>query len=304
VPSSAVEGWLDRLSRLRRYQRAGERAPHKPLVLLAALGRFQSTGTSAMRWVTDEASLEDLLSDFGPPRASTAAFPFRRLANDDGVWQLTTADGSSPGDNPASLRRSDAVGALDPALEDDLRGDARLLPALARFLLDDNFEPSLHEDLCRQVGLDLEGAEVALVRQRVAGLKPPRDPEFRIRILRAYERRCAMCGYDGSLAGDTVGLDAAHLRWWSHEGPDEVDNGLCLCSLHHKLLDRGVLGIADNGTVDVSQDFVARSEVGTRMVTDLAGRPLLDPQRGQPAPAEAHVSWHRAQVFRGPPRAA
>ncbi|EMF52907.1 hypothetical protein SBD_5983 [Streptomyces bottropensis ATCC 25435] len=28
-------------------------------------------------------------------------------------------------------------------------------------------------------------------------------------------------------------------------GPDDVDNGLPLCSLHHKLLDKAVLGIGD-----------------------------------------------------------
>ena len=36
---------------------------------------------------------------------------------------------------------------------------------------------------------------------------------------------------------------AAPLRWWAFDGPDAVDNGLCLCSFHHKLLDRGVLDI-------------------------------------------------------------
>ncbi|MFD9131082.1 HNH endonuclease [Streptomyces bottropensis] len=39
----------------------------------------------------------------------------------------------------------------------------------------------------------------------------------------------------GSRARAVVGL----------RGPDDVDNGLPLCSLHHKLLDKAVLGIGD-----------------------------------------------------------
>jgi putative restriction endonuclease len=33
---------------------------------------------------------------------------------------------------------------------------------------------------------------------------------------------------------------------------DELDNGLALCSLHHKLFDRGVFGLDDDLTVVVS----------------------------------------------------
>ncbi|QHY96599.1 hypothetical protein SSPS47_15940 [Streptomyces sp. S4.7] len=28
------------------------------------------------------------------------------------------------------------------------------------------------------------------------------------------------------------------MRWWAFDGPDEIDNGLCLCALHHKLFDQ------------------------------------------------------------------
>lgn len=64
-----------------------------------------------------------------------------------------------------------------------------------------------------------------------------------------------MCGYDGQLGGESVGLDAAHVRWWAFDGPDTVDNALCLCSLHHKLLDRGVVGIDAKNQVAVSARF-------------------------------------------------
>ena len=40
-----------------------------------------------------------------------------------------------------------------------------------------------------------------------------------------------------------MGIEAAHIRWFNLCGPDVPDNGLALCALHYKLLDRGALGL-------------------------------------------------------------
>ena len=34
-----------------------------------------------------------------------------------------------------------------------------------------------------------------------------------------------------------VGIEAAHIRWHSQQGPDEITNALALCALHHTLFD-------------------------------------------------------------------
>jgi putative restriction endonuclease len=93
----------------------------------------------------------------------------------------------------------------------------------------------------------------------------------------AYEYRCAFCGYDGQLDGSVVALDAAHVRWWTHGGPNEVANGLCLCSIHHKLFDKGVLGITDQHRVTVSVHFVGRSEASELLVVSLNDREFSQP---------------------------
>jgi putative restriction endonuclease len=121
-------------------------------------------------------------------------------------------------------------------------------------------------------------------------------------VLTAYEYQCAFCGYDGMIGTAPVGLEAAHVRWWALAGPDDVDNGLCLCSLHHKLFDKGVLGIGDGHRILVSQRFIGRSKAAREHVTALAGRPLIGPQPGIPLIAAAHRSWHTSQVFHGSPR--
>jgi len=113
-----------------------------------------------------------------------------------------------------------------------------------------------------------------------------------------------MCGFDGWLAGEAIGLDAAHVRWWNIGGPDEVANGLALCTLHHRLFDRGVLGLAADGTVMVSQLFVGRETSARRLVLDLVGQPALLPQAPHPPVAAQHREWHSMQVFRSPARGA
>ena len=297
----ATEGWLERVASIRQWTRNGERAPHKPLLLLYALGRLQRTGTTKVTYFDAEPALAHLLQDFGAPgRTATPAYPFHHLQS-DGLWSVTTATGESPGSSPTQLRDMGAIGRLAPDFEAAMQSDPVLLALAAHSLLDANFPVSLHPDICAQVGLDLQAVEAQAARQRASSLRR-RDPAFRDLVLMAYEYRCAMCGYDGRLGTEAVGLDAAHVRWWAFEGPDTVDNALCLCSMHHKLLDRGVVGIDPGNSVAVSARFVGRGRAAEVLVLDMLGRPLLEPQRGHDPPAPAHVQWHHNQVFSGPAR--
>jgi putative restriction endonuclease len=116
-------------------------------------------------------------------------------------------------------------------------------------------------------------------------------------ILAAWDRQCAFCGYDGQLGGAAVGIEAAHVRWFNLGGPDSDDNGLALCSLHHKLFDRGAIGLDLDHRIVVSGLFSARTEAARR-VYDLHEKPL-SPRRGTRLPAAEHVDWHATQVFKG-----
>ncbi|MFJ8336317.1 phosphorothioated DNA-binding restriction endonuclease [Streptomyces sp. NPDC094437] len=290
--------WLERTATLRQWARDGARAPHKPLLLLYALGRYQADAEGELRYSAVEADLRRLLTEYGPPRRTSPAYPFHHLVS-DGVWEVRTDRGpGSPGTGLRELRETGAVGRLAPELRAALRREPQLLARIARLLLDLHFPPSLHGELCEAVGLDLEPTEF----ERFSAARRQRDRRMREVVLTAYEFRCAFCGYDGRIGALPVGLEAAHVRWWAFEGPDDVDNGLCLCSLHHKLLDKGVLGIGDGHRVVVSQSFVGASTVAREQVISLAGRQLIGPQPGHPPVAEAHRAWHTAQVFHGTPR--
>jgi len=298
------DDWLALVARIRRHTQKEYRAPHKPLLLLYALGRISRNEFAPMRYVEVEADLLVLLREWGPPNVTKASYPFRRLANDRGLWLVAGSDGTIAGDERTELIRVDATGQLDPAFIEALQRDPGLIVLISRYLLDANWPSSLHEEITGAVGLDLEDIEVDLVRGRLAVEVRRRDPHFRARVLLAYEYRCAICGYDGRIDTAAVGLDAAHVRWFSAEGPDVIANALCLCSLHHVLLDKGVLGLTPEHTVRASKRFIGHSDAARHLVLRHQGAPMIEPQAGEDPVATDHVDWHDREVFRAPARIA
>lgn len=293
--------WVERAAELRQWSKGAVRAPHKPLLLLYALGRFQrEEGDGELRYSAVEEDLKRLLAEYGPVNRTSPAYPFHHLVS-DGVWEVRSNRGDgSPGTGVRELRATHAAGRLVPELRVALRREPSLLGRMAQVLLDANFPPSLHGELCEAVGLELEPAEAT----RLTAVRRQRDRRMRELVLTAYEHRCAFCGYDGRIGSVPVGLEAAHVRWWAFDGPDDVDNGLCLCALHHKLFDKGVLGVGDQHRILVSQRFVGHGGAARAQVTELSGRPLLGPQPGTAPVAAPHRAWHLTQVFQGDPRPA
>lgn len=293
--------WRHAVSHLHVWKRGGERAVHKPLLTLWLLGRVAAGGSHVVSYDEIEAPLLGLLREFGPPRKRVhPEFPFWHLQTDR-IWIVRDAPllrkkkgGGSP--SPSTLREARATGEVPQALWHALAGDAALREELAERLLADFWPESLHESIRAAVGLPEPGA-------RGAKAGAPRDPGFRRTVLRAYEYRCAVCGFDGRMAMESFGLEAAHVRWHCEGGPDEVENGLALCTLHHHALDRGALGLSEDDRILVSQE-VHGGDTVRAWITRFAGEPLRAPQPGMGKPEEAHRAWHRKEVFRGPARRA
>ena len=286
---------VTRLTSLRQYQGDGQRAPHKPLLVLLALGQLKATGSSILQWSEVEDRLGSLLAEFGPPKntaGNSPAYPFTRLRTDN-VWILSR---DVPNDNVGPLRAAPIDGRFAADVEAGLRDNPDAVNTIARLLVESQFPATLAADVLIATGFDPDtvfGAPT-VGTDRTARR---RDPSWRHAIVAAWDRSCAFCGFDGSLGGAPVGIEAAHVRWFNIGGPDDPDNGLALCSLHHKLFDRGALGLADPETVVVSTKFGAVSEAGKR-IYDLHGR-RLTPRPGTTLPAVAHVEWHSREVFKG-----
>ena len=288
---------IERVEKLNVWKRRGERAPHKPLLLLYALAHA-AHGDRDIQYAQVDQVVGQLLREFGPQRQIYhPEFPFWHLQSDR-LWEVQDADqlprrtGSS---NPtrSTLLEAEAVGRLPIEVFELVRSDPDLLSEVAQTVLAGHFTESLHEDILDAVGLELERRGVP---------KRKRDPQFRERVLRAYEHRCAICGFQAQLGNVDIGLEAAHIRWHQAGGPDEEPNGLALCVMHHKLFDRGAMTVAEEDlSVRVSQ-HVHGGRGFEEWVTGFHGRPIEPPQHPDYRPEPGHLAWHWREVFRQPAR--
>jgi putative restriction endonuclease len=278
------------------WRRGEERAPHKPLLVLFALGRLQSGSPRLLPFDEIENPLTRLLEEFGPPRKSIhPELPFYHLQA-DGVWEideqspLTRRQGSK---NPlrTELRKWKVGGGFTPQLYQELKDRPEVVRELARELLAAHFPESLHESIARSVGLDLEGS-LRNVR---------RDPAFRSEVVAAWDHRCAFCGFSVQLDNADIALDAAHIRWCQFGGPDSLSNGLACCSIHHQAFDRGAISISDDQRILISSRLYGNGAADS-MFLALSRAPLRTPNRKGAAPKVDFLGWHRTQVFRGDPR--
>src|ERR1700756_2087553 len=86
------ESILKRFDDLCIWKQGDQRAPHKPLLVLYALGRGQR-GEAEVPFRQAEPDLTALLREFGPPRKSDhPEQPFWRLQR-DGIWTVRAPSG-------------------------------------------------------------------------------------------------------------------------------------------------------------------------------------------------------------------
>ncbi len=286
---------LQRIDNLRRAVHQGVHAPHKPLLILYALGRYLE-GQKEIPYRQAGPEMTKLLREFGPARKSyRPEDPFWRLQN-DGLWTVTAEVDLGKQKHHGGLQKSllcehNAVGRFTSDVDRILSESPAHIWMAVRRLLEAYFPSILHEDIQAAVGLLSGGGEPT----------KRRSTEFRHRVLRAYRYRCCVCGYDLRMGERLVGLEAAHIMWQEVGGPDIETNGLALCALHHKLFVSGVFTIRHhhpNSTVLCSEELNGNGNLGWML--DYHGRPLNPPQRRAYSPEKAYVNWHQKMVFKGP----
>jgi putative restriction endonuclease len=126
--------------------------------------------------------------------------------------------------------------------------------------------------------------------------RPFRDRAFRQAVLDAYGHTCAMSGLTLRNGGGRPEVEAAHIRPVAHGGPDDVRNGLALSGTLHWMFDRGLVSVADDGAILVSENKVPRDAAARLLVPDRRLRPPRDP-RARPHPD--FLRHHREHVFGG-----
>ena len=103
------------------------------------------------------------------------------------------------------------------------------------------------------------------------------QPEFRGRVIRAYDVRCAVCNLEvGQL------LDAAHIVSDGDElGQPVVQNGLSMCKIHHAAFDQHLLGITPDYEVRLNHELldIIDGPMLRHGLQEMHGRQLTLPRR-------------------------
>jgi len=121
-----------------------------------------------------------------------------------------------------------------------------------------------------------------------------RDITFRRKVRAAYDYRCAMSGLMLRNGGGRPEVQAAHIRPVAHQGSDSVRNGLALSGTLHWMFDRGLLSVADDGSILLSRNKVP-GDVSDRLINP-TGKLLLPPDRHD-HPHPGNLTWHRENIY-------
>lgn len=288
---------LRRFRSLIVWNKGGQRAPHKPLLCLLAISKVIEGWQRLLPFSMIREQLRELLIAFGPPRkACYPEYPFWFLKNDSKIWEFHSASSISLGrrcqPTGAALLRSDAKAGFQDDLYNAIKNDHDLRAQIIHCLLDAHFPDTIHEDILHSLHLSSSG-DIAI--------RTMRDPQFREKVLSAYEYRCSVCGFNVRVGNVVIALEAAHIMWHQAGGPNSHQNGLALCSLHHKLFDRGAF------TVDANHcALISEKAYGTEGFIEHLGRyhkqPLIKPVRDSYRPKRDFLEWHMRQVFLSPSR--
>jgi len=277
------------------WKRGGNRAPHKPLLILYALSLCIRNKDRLIAYPKIETKLKNLLIEFGPYRKSYhPEYPFWRLQNDE-IWELSNIENVTARKGNTDAKKSELVkfnvhGGFTKEIYQFLKDNPNVISEISLEILENNFPNSMHEDILQTVGLhEFDNMENS---------NRKRDPNFRDKILNAYEHQCAVCGFNVRVGNSLVALEAAHIKWHQAGGPDDEENGIALCALHHKLFDRGAFTISQDNKIQVSDK--AHGTIGfAEWLMAFHGQYLKEPQRPAFSPKHEFVSWHVREVFQG-----
>lgn len=129
-------------------------------------------------------------------------------------------------------------------------------------------------------------------RQTVAALtnKRVRDRRFRLAVLIAYQKKCAITGWDFVNGGGRAEVEAAHIIPVESDGRDIVNNGLALSGTVHWMFDKGLISVADNDEILISRKVNDPSSI--EQIVNPTGR-LIRPKRRAHQPHQSFLEWHR-----------
>jgi putative restriction endonuclease len=147
----------------------------------------------------------------------------------------------------------------------------------------------------------------ALIREEIAAAEKPAEKYgtpveilprlgqgiFRVVIIDAYGRRCAVTGEKVLPV-----LDAAHIKPYAKDGTHKPDNGILIRSDLHTLFDLGYVTITPEYRFEVSHHIREDFNNGQEYYV-FHGQTIHIPARPIYKPSSENLAWHNENVYRG-----
>jgi putative restriction endonuclease len=115
---------------------------------------------------------------------------------------------------------------------------------------------------------------------------------FRVAVMEAYSRACAV-----TLEHSLPALEAAHIKSFNNEGPNEISNGILLRADLHKLFDKGYLTITSEYKLEVSPHLKLDYHNG-KSYYPMHGNLINVPKLPSEAPSKEYIQWHNEKIYR------
>jgi putative restriction endonuclease len=122
-----------------------------------------------------------------------------------------------------------------------------------------------------------------------------RDRMFRSKIIKAYDKKCAITGLQLINGGGRAEVEAAHIKPVKDNGPDIISNGIALSGTVHWMFDRGLIGLKDDYEILVSRHVNDPSSI--QSLINKSGKAIV-PQRQSDRPHPTFLAWHRDNCFK------
>ncbi len=315
---AAFEKLRSDTSRVRWSALTKNRAPHKPLLLLAVLDSI-AQGLIKNNLIELTPDLCETFTLYWarvmpPDQRGNIALPFYHLTS-EGFWHLVPKPGKedivAAGARLRSMSELNEF-ALGAKFDDELFALLRVKEwrdILRSVLVDKYFTKDVRAGLLEQSAINNEAfrysqellkqiKDESSVKPSDENLKPAaRDQGFRRAIVMAYAHRCTTCGIRILTADGHTIVEAAHIVPFSVSRNDDPRNGLSLCRLCHWNFDEGMLSVSARYEVVTSPQLPLYDNLPSYVVT-LTGRGIIHPIEERFLPDLDALSWHYQNVFR------
>lgn len=119
---------------------------------------------------------------------------------------------------------------------------------------------------------------------------------FKREITRIYKNTCSISGMKIDATIQVSMIDACHIVPFCVSYDDTVTNGIALCPNLHRAFDRGLIAIAENYKVVVSNAF--REDESNYSIRAYNGKQISLPKMKSYYPLRENFAWHRNNMFK------